>query len=91
MTRIIYHPAPLVDADGRPRVIEPVDLGTDPESAVRWIRRRLGIAANSEVRTVFTAESLDLAALAARVDPKAKASDAEVPDAAPDEELLLED
>lgn len=41
--RIIYHPAKAPDRTGTPVATEPVVLGSDPDFAIRWIRRRLGL------------------------------------------------
>ena len=41
--RIIYHAAPGPASDGSIVEVPPVDLGTDSEFALAWIRRRLGL------------------------------------------------
>lgn len=41
--RIIYHPAKAPDRTGQVVATDPVVLGSDPDFAIRWIRRRLGL------------------------------------------------
>lgn len=44
--RVIYHPAPIQRLAGQAVTPEPVALGEDPDFAMRWIRRRLGLRAH---------------------------------------------
>jgi len=57
VTRIVYHPAPAPDAAGRLVAAEPVELGADLVTALRWVRRRLALRAAGR-RTVYTVEPL---------------------------------
>lgn len=84
MTRIVYHPAPLVRPDGTAEAVAPVDLGTDPDAAERWVRRRLGVGADAGPAVLFLREALDLApgapAAAAAPGPAAAVPDEDAPD-----------